>query len=142
MKALLTLLAITILTAFTFQEGSWKIVHNGQTKLQASAEDESKNSITIDKAALTQGGSLLISYDEKPQPSGWTRVIAFYDTEDNVLTKHAGNMFRVLNPTLKSMTSSEATDTVKVYTWATPVNPKDAANIRIRRVHLCTLVFK
>jgi hypothetical protein len=142
MKSILTLIAFSILSAFTFQDGSWKIMHNGQTKLQSSVENESKNVVTINKADLSKSGVLAINFDEKPQPIGWVRVISLNDTEENVLSKHAGNFFRILNPTLKAMVVRDVADTIKIYSWATPVNPKDAANIRIRRVHLCTLVFK
>ena len=31
---------------------------------------------------------------------------------------------------------------IKIYTWSLPQNPRLAATIRIRRVHLCTLEFE
>lgn len=124
------------------QDGSWKIVLNGQTKLQASKEDEKANVVTIPKEELTRTGVFAVNYEEKPLQAGWVRVIAVVDPEDNVLSRHAGNYLRLQNPVIKNMLVNEGPDTLHVYSWATPINPKDAANMRIRRVHLGTLIFK
>lgn len=107
-----------------------------------SSVDEKGNVVTISKDDLNKTGVLFVNYDEKPLQAGWVRVISLNDAEDNVLSRHAGNYLRILNPTLKAMVVRDSTERINVYSWATPVNPKDAANIRIRRVHLCTLVFK
>jgi hypothetical protein len=141
MKAFLLLLFTTMI-ATSYQDGSWKIVHNGQTKLQASAEDEKANTVIIPREDLNKSGVLAINYEEKPLQAGWVRVISLNDPEGNILSRHAGNYLRILNPTLKAMVVRDSTEKINIYSWATPVNPKDAANIRIRRVHLCTLVFK
>jgi hypothetical protein len=36
----------------------------------------------------------------------------------------------------------ENNNTIKIYTWALPKDPKEAARVRIRRVHLCTIELK
>lgn len=139
MKILFTLLTFSLITAFTAQDGSWKIMLNGQTKLQTATEDEAKNVIHIDRGSLNRTGALIVIYDKKPLQKGWTRVITVSDSEGE-LSRHPGNTYRIMNPALRSMLGADSV--LKIYSFATPIDPKQAANIRIRRVHLCTLVFK
>ena len=121
------------------QKSSWIISHNNVQRLKTGTEDESKNTISIKRADLKKSGQLFINYTGS-QEKGWKRTISLFDKEDNELLKHGGNLLKVGNSKLNSLANS--LDTIKVYTMAIPSDPAVAATVRVRRVHLATLVIK
>ncbi|MFN2457752.1 MAG: hypothetical protein ABR502_06105 [Chitinophagaceae bacterium] len=119
---------------------SWKIVHNRNLMLHTSVENSKKNVISIKIADLKKSGYLWVNYTEVNKQKGWRRVIALVDDKENELLKRGGNLFKVTNPHLRSIANH--IKTIHIYTWALPTDPKVAATVRIRRVHLCTVVLK
>jgi hypothetical protein len=119
---------------------SWKVMHNGKQKLQTSGEDMTKNKITIKKADLNKKGSLEVTYYETGKEKGWERNIAVFDEKDNELMKYKGNVAKLANSKVDSL--SNTYKTIKIYTWSLPTDPEVAATVRIRRVHLCTIIIK
>lgn len=125
--------------ALGVQKTSWIISHNNVQRLKTGAEDERKNTITIRRSDLKKSGQLFINYTAS-QEKGWKRTISLFDTEDNELLKHGGSLLKVGNSKLNSLANN--IDTIKVYTMALPSDPAVAATVRVRRVHLATLVIK
>ena len=124
--------------AVIVQEDNWKVVHNGKQLLQTSHEDEAKNVVTIKKSDLKKNGYLWVNYQGANQQQ-WKRTIVLTDEKDNELVKHSGNVFKVVNPKLNALLNDSKT--FKIYTWAIPADPKLAAAVRVRRVHLCTITI-
>ncbi|MEO6069664.1 MAG: hypothetical protein ABIN57_02370 [Chitinophagaceae bacterium] len=119
---------------------SWRIEHNGNLKLYASTENPAKNVITLKKADFKKAGALVIGYKEMSREGGWQRSITLFDEKDNELIKEEGALLKVKNAKLASLAASYKT--IKIYTWALPTDPALAATVRIRRVHLCTILIK
>jgi hypothetical protein len=138
---LLALVGFTSINAQTDKTDSWKITHNNKLRLQASGENEAQNTFTIQAADLKKGGQLFINYTEPQKRKDWKRTLAVFDTKDNELLKYSGSIFKIENARLDSL-FTKGIKTIKLYTWALPTDPKLAARIRVRRVHVATIELR
>jgi hypothetical protein len=136
--SLLILFATTVAVTKTIED-KWKITHNGRQLLHTSKEDATRNKATIRLVDLKKTGLLEINYMEQEAQKGWKRTIAF-TAGDEVLYEQHGNYFKLTNTFLYSL--SKELGAVDIYTWSLPTDPKVAATVRVRRVHLGTIVFK
>jgi len=139
MKAFLLFLTFAICTSLMAQNDQWKVTHNAKVRLSTSEENE-KNSIEIKTADVNKKGLLSIAFKEGvPQPD-WQRELIIFDPADNELLKQKGSLLKVQNADLKKLFGKSKT--LMVYTMSLPKDPNLAATVRVRRVHLCTLVLK
>ena len=137
MKIVYLICSLVLVSCTTMAQEGWKIVHNGKEKVSTSVEDESKNRYSIATGDLPGKGFLWIVYKEAQPAKDWKRVIAIYDENDHEIVKHGGNMFKIHNPSLASYAKGKKE--LRIFTWSLPTDPKVAATIRIRRVHLGTI---
>lgn len=114
-------------------QNSWTVQLNNKVLLTATQEDAEKNVVTLKDL---KKGSLLISYRETPDKD-FARAIAVYDAADTEIYKKKERSITLPVSLLKQWAKKGST--VKVYTMLVPLNP--AIAVRLRRVHLCTLVF-
>ncbi len=138
-RSLVSLLSLFMCISASAQTASWKVIHNGTVKLQAKAED-ARNMITLTKSELEKTGFLWINYSDKSTARGWKRNIVITDEKDVEIFKRSGSLCKVGNSFLRDI--NKKANTLKIYTWALPSDPIEAAKVRVRRVHLCTLNFK
>ena len=141
MKILFLLLGLVGFIAVDAQKDTWLLSHNNKPVLKALGEDEAKNVITIKAADLKKNGQLFINYKEAKKQKDWKRTLAVFDTQDNELIKYSGSIFKIGNSKLNSL-YAQGIRTLKIYTWALPTDPKLAARIRIRRVHVATIELR
>ena len=99
------------------QQASWIVSHNNKQRLKTAKESEAGNVIVINRAELKKTGQLFINYTGA-QDQGWKRTISLFDTKDNELLKHQGNLVKVGNSKLNSLANS--LDTIKIFTIALP----------------------
>ena len=121
------------------QKASWIVSHNNTPRVKTSQESEGKNLFVINRAELKKTGQLFVNYTGV-QEKGWKRTISLFDNRDNELLKHSGNLMKVGNSKLNALANS--VDTIKIFTMALPADPAVAATVRVRRIHLATLVIK
>jgi len=144
MKPVFLNLFLAVLTiSCCAQDGvSWQIKHDTKKVFSATEENENANTFSITLPDLTEKGCFTISYHEMNTGSRgkWIRTIAVYDQKDNELLKKQSPSMKVTDAQMKKMLSENKT--IKIYTWALPKDPEEAARIRIRRVHLCTIVLR
>ncbi len=136
MKFLYCLLLVFLTGLTAPAQHSWEICLNGKTALKSTEESEEKNVLTTRTAGLN---SLAVSYTEKNPKDQWERFIGLYDETDRELAKQKGTRLKLANTALKSLLPQSGK--IKIYTWALPTDPKRKAAIRVRRVHLCTLIL-
>ena len=117
----------------------WKVKLNGKDVLISSVENEEKNSITLTSADLKKKKNFSVTYLEKSKAKDWERFISAFGENDEIMKKK-GNIFTITNSTLRYLFKKSGT--IKLYTWALPLDPKKRAAVRVRRVHLCTLVLQ
>ena len=143
-KNILLPIVCMIALAVSGQDGvSWKVMHNKKVLLSAHEEDASKNSIKLTASGFKTKNSYTVSYfqmNTAVNRNKWIRTIAIFDERDNELYRKDAVSIKMPDAQLKKMLL--ANKIVKVYTWALPKDPKEAARVRIRRVHLCTIELK
>lgn len=140
MKKLLILFSFLSLNTLVFSQDNWKIVLNGKTLLNTSAEDAVKNVVTIKSSELKKKNDFLVTYSAQPQKDKWERTLAIFTDKDDELVKQQGNKLKIKNTTLQSM--FKKSKTLKIYTWSLPTDPKLKASVRVRRIHLCTIILQ
>lgn len=118
---------------------SWKVVHNGKTRLRAVAENEEKNMVRIKKTDLAKSGFLSVAYTEAVKQKGWVRTFRLYSENDEEVEKYSGLLLKLPNARLRALAAKNKS--IKLYTLSLPADPGKAAVVRVRRVHLCTIVF-
>jgi hypothetical protein len=126
--------------ATAVQQDSWKLCLDKKQLLKTSAEDEQKNVITLTSAQLKKSKQLQLVYSQAAPDKAWERTISLYDTNDQELTTQKGNKFTIKTSSLASLLQQHKT--IKFYTLYSPTDPKMKAMVRLRRVHLCTLVLQ
>lgn len=140
MKLFCLFLASFFISLSTGAQPGWKVMLNGKTILNTTVEDEAKNTVRIKKADLKKKKGLSVLYTEEAKKKNWEREIALYDENDQELTHEKGDLFKVSNSALQSYFKNSKK--IVIYTLAFPADPKLKAAIRIRRVHLCTLILE
>jgi hypothetical protein len=139
MKILFAFL-LSCIGASAIAQDSWKVCLDKKVLLSTSTEDAEKNVIKISPSGLKKNKSFIIAYKETSPQKGWERTISIYDEKDNELTKQTGNRFVSKVSELKTLLDQYKI--LKVYTINSPTDPKMKAQVRLRRVHLCTLVLQ
>jgi hypothetical protein len=127
----------------TMQASSWQIKWNNKTLLETGKENEAINTKKIKKADLAKKCFLEIIYKEADpaKEKEWVRSFLLYgDTDNEVLRKDSTQTIKIPAAELKKLFSTQKK--IRIYTTAIPSDPNMAARVRIRRVHLCTLVLQ
>jgi hypothetical protein len=140
MKLFLLLLFGWILAPSAQAQPSWTVHHNTKLRIKTSEESEEKNVLTLKTADLKKKGQLQVSYSDAEKQKGWVRTILYIDSTGEELLKTRGALSQVANATLLSLASKAKT--IHVYTIYLPSDPAEAATVRVRRVHLCTLTVR
>jgi hypothetical protein len=139
MKILFAFL-LSFIGTFAIAQDSWKVCLDKRVLLNTSTEDAEKNVIKISSADLKKSKSFIVSFKEAAPQKGWERSITVYDEKDNELKKQSGKNLSLKISELK--TWLQKSSTIKIYTINFPTDPKMKAQVRLRRVHLCTLVLQ
>lgn len=150
MKYLFILIAVVV--SFTAQaQVKWIVRVNSKEVVKSTAENESKTIVTIKKADLAKAGSFTISYKKPESDSAWLRSIILEGVNDNsgmgiTLDSSRSNkrpgelLFSIANADLKKMLMEKKK--INIYTIAIPSDPARAAMVRVRRMHVGTIVLK
>jgi hypothetical protein len=121
-------------------QDSWKICLDKKTLLKTSTEDEKKNFVEISSTDLKKAKALIINYNEPSQQKGWERTISVYNVDDQELKIQTGKKLSLKVAELKNLLNQYKE--IKIYTLNSPTDPKMKMQVRLRRIHLCTLVLK
>lgn len=123
-----------------FAQDGWKVCFDKKILLSASEESEEKNVIRIFSADLKKYKKFTVRYKESEPQKGWQRTIMAYDEKNIELIKQKGSKFSMKSGALKNL--FQISRIIKIYTISLPTDPNLAAQVRVRRVHLCTLVME
>ena len=140
MRFLFVALSAVFLNTIIYAQDKWKVMVNDKILLSTTIEDEAKNMITIKATDLKKKKDFVVAYTEAIKQNDWERSMMLYDENDRELTQQKGSKLKIKNNTLLSFFKNSKK--VSVYTWAFPTDPSLKAAIRVRRVHLCTLVLQ
>ena len=140
---LLSLFFLSALFVFAQDGVSWSIIHNKKKLFSATEENTEKNIISVNLSDLKSTGNFIISYSQTISDHGrneWIRTIGLFNDVDKELYRKNTSTVKLPDIQLKKMLRENKT--IKIYTWSIPKDPKEAARVRIRRVHLCTIELK
>ena len=138
MKLIIVLAAIFISTTYSnAQMGSWTIKLNSKKVISTAKEDEKANCKKLKTSDWNKNGNLEIIFTED-EPDTWIRTFLFYDEGDNELKKIDSTTHAVIS--IEELSNLfQGKKKLIIYTVIAPIDPSIA--IRIRRVHLCTLLL-
>jgi hypothetical protein len=121
-------------------QGSWKVVLNGKNSLSTSTESEEKNVISVKAKDLSKKNDFTILYTEKEKNAAWQRSIIAVDDKDQELLNKQTDKLKIKNSELLQL--FKKSNKIRFYTISLPKDPAKRAVVRVRRVHLCTLILK
>jgi hypothetical protein len=132
MKQIFLLLLIICAGLASKSQDRWTVQLNSKSLLTATEEDTLKNVV---KADDLKKGALIVTYHPGKVENERKRRIMIFDQNDQELYSKEMHNISVPVASLKKwrLTSPQ----VKVYTI--PVLGEEGANVRLRRVHLCTI---
>ena len=139
MKYFFSIVSLIALSQFANaqDEDSWTIKLNNQTLLTTSKEDVATNTKRVKKFDWRKNGTLEVVFKEH-EKSVWIRSFLFCDENDNqLLAKDSVSHTKISVGTLRSLFAGKKK--IVIYTVVAPSNPMIA--VRIRRIHLCTLLL-
>lgn len=122
---------------------AWSVFHDKRKLFSSSIENEEQNNLTVKLSDLESGKDFVISYcvaNINDKKDGWKRTIGIYTPADKELYRKDSDTVKIPDLQIKKILLENRT--IKVYTWALPKDPKEAARVRVRRVHLCTIMLK
>jgi hypothetical protein len=133
------LLLMGLLSIQSEAQDKWTVFLNKKPVLQSSVESEN-NLVKISAASLKNKNLFTLTYIEQPRQKGWTRSIMVFDSTDRELKRVKSNKISYSNAALLAILKKNRQ--VQIYTWSIPDDPALKERIRVRRVHLCTLVLE
>jgi hypothetical protein len=83
---------------------------------------------------------LSIAYIEGEAQKGWIRTTTFVNESDSELASFKGNKVSIQNTALRPLFKKAGV--LKIYTMSLPSDPKQAALVRVRRVHVATVTLE
>ncbi|MBL7744750.1 MAG: hypothetical protein JNN00_14860 [Chitinophagaceae bacterium] len=125
------------------KENSWMVKWNKKVLLNAHSENETANTRKIKKTELSKKYFLEITYKESDpaKEKEWNRSFLFFgDTENELLRKDSTRNVKITAAELKKLFGKQKK--IRIYTIAIPTDPDIAARVRVRRIHLITLVLQ
>lgn len=142
MKKILSLLFLfSVYAAHSQENAEWKIELNHKIIFSANKENEPENIDSIKFSDLTPNHYFTIFYHEaiEKKRNEWKRVIGIYNEEDKELLRKYTSKLKLNTAQVKKWLLQNKK--FKIYTWSIPKDPTEAARVRVRRVHLCTIVL-
>ena len=119
-------------------QDSWKVSLNEKAIFSASTENEEKNIVKIKSSDLKKKKEFVLIYTEKPKKTDWIRSIMIVGENDHELLREENSKIKIKNAALDSLFAKSKI--LKLYTISLPKDPAKRATVRVRRVHLCTLM--
>ena len=117
----------------------WQVFVNKQLILQSNTEDPAANSKTVKANDLFTGNGLQITYTEEPDAK-LNRSYIIMDNNRHELFRTENTKQPINGAELKKAIGDQ--NTIVLYTVAIPSDPALAATVRVRPVHLCTLILQ
>lgn len=117
----------------------WQVFVNKQLILQSNTEDPDANSKMVKASDLFTNNGLQIIYTEAPDAK-LNRSYVIMDVNRRELFRTENTKQPIGGAELKKAIGDQST--IVIYTVAIPSDPAIAATVRVRPVHLCTLILQ
>lgn len=137
-------LKIFLLLLLTFSKAHaqdhWTVLHNKKKMLNATAEDTTANQVVLKHGDLKKWGSLRIRYTEMPERTAWKRSLLLSNAGGAELQRASKKKLHIRNRILRNWARQNRR--LFIYTTSIPTDPAVAATVRMRPVHLCTVMLQ
>lgn len=140
MKKLFILTSL-LFTLFTMQaQTKWTVSCTGKAVLKNVTEDAEKNILKIKRTSLSKSGNISIAFDKKDTAS--IRTIMADDTNRSGLKswEDVTKPVTITNAELQELFTGR--NRIEFYYTEIPKDPAKAALVRIRPVHLCSVILQ
>lgn len=140
MKKLFLLITVFIISMTIYGQQRWTVSHQKMVILKNVEEDPESNTITVTKSSLSQEGNLTFTFKIN---DGTVNRTLMADDSSRVGIKSWENIKKttsISNAELKKLFNGRTK--IMFYFTEIPKDPAKAAVVRIRPVHLCTLMLK
>ena len=140
MKKLFLLITAFIFSMTIYGQQRWTVSHQKMVILKNVEEDPESNTITVTKSSLSQEGNLTFTFKIN---DGTVNRTLMADDSSRVGIKSWENIKKttsISNAELKKLFNGRTK--IMFYFTEIPKDPAKAAVVRMRPVHLCTLMLK
>lgn len=128
---------------------AWKVKLGSKVVLQTKGENENKNKVQIKFLNTDRKSNLVFSYHPATDEKAWVRTLMVDDSsgagiigspEDVAVKKTKTEIcFTISNKQLREIKKTH--HFIKIYYTSIPSDPAKAALVRVRKVHVCTIIF-
>lgn len=140
MKRYLLLSILSFAGLVSTAQLNWNISYQKKDMLKKVTENPAKNLVNIPKKSLKKSGSFIISFNNPDTAYNYTLMV---DDDNHSGIKSWDNMIKSVTITTSELSSIFQNNTkIHFYYTAIPKDPAKAAVVRMRPVHVCTLILK
>jgi hypothetical protein len=140
MQKIILFLSLVLATVLTQAQNSWKVYHNGELLLNATEENVKANTVTIPRANLEKHGDFIFIYSSDTVSKNAQRNFSMGDSTFSPVAKNNKYRFTLTNKQFKELMNHS--DKAVIDTWPFFKDRAIAAAVKIRRVHLCTVLLR
>jgi hypothetical protein len=140
MKKNIILLLLACSSLLLNAQMNWNIKYQKKDLLKNVSEDAAKNLVTITKASLKKSGSFTIAFNKPDTSNTYTLMV---DDDNRSGIKSWDNVTKsvaITTAELKTLLLNRGK--IHFYYTAIPKDPAKAAIVRMRPIHVCTLLLK
>jgi hypothetical protein len=139
MKMMLVFMMSLLIQDIQAQD-NWIVYLNKKPVLETSEESKENNIVYVKASILRSKNIFMLTYLEDEKQKGWSRSLMIFDSADRELKRIRGSRLSLTNSNLLSILRKSRK--IDIYTVSIPDDPAIRERIRVRRVHLCTLVLQ
>jgi hypothetical protein len=137
MKKIFSFIAFLLMIHFVQSQDSWTVKLNNKLLLNSSKEDEQSNIKKISRIEWRKSGNLEITYKEAEKSAFYHSFLLFDENDNQIMTRDSVLHAKIAITSLRKLFTGKKK--IVIYTVVSPRNPMMA--VRVRRIHLCTLLL-
>jgi len=134
------LLSLSIVAGFSQSAPAWTIRYGSKLLLKVTDENPAKNTVQLNSRDLQKSKKLSISCSEKGSDrrlGKMIRTIGIYTDDDQELMRKESGTISIAGKEFEKMLTTYKS--INIFTWLLPADPEQAARVRVRRAHVCTI---
>lgn len=140
MKKMILLTGLLVSFLVMDAQTTWSISNTGKTVLKNVGENSSKNVIKIKKSALQQSGNITIRFTKNDKENIRTVMVNDIANIGIGSWENVTAPIVITNAALKKLFNSG--NKINFYFTEIPSDPEKAALVRVRMIHLVTIVLQ
>jgi D-alanine-D-alanine ligase-like ATP-grasp enzyme len=140
MNKFLIIALMSLLPVIGFSQQSWDVTFAKKTLLKKAAENPVKNLVKVSRSSLTTTNKFVLKLNNADTAYNITIEATMEDGSGQQSWEYTGKPLTISGSDLKKLLTGRSK--IKFQYMAIPKDPNLAAVVRIRPVHICTVVAK